>query len=317
VAPPERVAVTSSPPSTQPACAPRPVPWGGPLARVRASVRGRRLVPTGLALVGTDLLQRLMLVLRPGRLAAGTAAMEAVVGGTPAEESVPGLARRHVSAMARGWELTWRPWELRKVPIDDLPRLRAAHAEGRGLLISYPHLGPPAAWVSLANSLRPVHCPVGDWALDDPRPGYNGYQVEHRRKLYCDAGFELLHANGSARTLIRVLKGGGIVHLAMDLPGQTPTPFLGKTVEMADGTARLAKMTDCLIVPAALVPRGRRWAVHVEETVDPRDYASPADLHQALAVIHEKFIMSAPEHLEDPLRPGGWAEATRHGWRRA
>ena len=34
-----------------------------------------------------------------------------------------------------------------------------------------------------------------------------------------------------------------------------------------------------------------------------------SDLHQALASIHETIIMRAPEHLENPLRPGGWKTA--------
>ena len=132
--------------------------------------------------------------------------------------------------------------------------------------------------------------------------------------MLADAGFEMLRAQNSARRLITLLKSEETVLLALDLPGRTSTQFLGKPVDMTDGTARLASMTDSLIVPVAVLPRGRKWYIHVDEAVDPRDYASTTDLHQTLATIHERLIMRAPDHLENPLRDGGWARATRDGW---
>jgi lauroyl/myristoyl acyltransferase len=99
----------------------------------------------------------------------------------------------------------------------------------------------------------------------------------------------------------------------MDLPGRTPTRFLGRTVELANGTARLAKASDCLVVPIALVPRGRRFALRILEPVDPRDHLAAGDLHQTLATIHEKIVLAAPEHLENPMRAGGWMTADQGG----
>ena len=292
----------------------RPVPWGGVIARVRASERARRFVPTELALIGTDLLSELSLLVSKGRRTVARSGMEAVVGGTTADNAIPRRARRQVTAQARGWELTFRPWELAATPIEGLERLDAARATGRGVLISYNHMGPFMALVPLAEHCRPLYTAVGEWLLESPRPGYNGYQLEQRRKVLVDAGFEMLRAQNSARQLITLLKARETVLLGMDLPGRTSTQFLGKPVEMADGTARLSKMTDSLIVPVAILPRGRKWFIDVDEAVDPRDYASAADLHQAVASIHERLILLAPEHLENPLREGGWARATRSGW---
>lgn len=294
----------------------RRVPWGGPLARVRASVGLRRLIPTGLALLGTDLLYQLMLRLSRRRMAAANASMEAVVGGTPYETEISRLARSHVAAQARGWELTWRPWELERVPVRGVSRIHQARATGRGLVVSKSHLGPTAGWVPLGRLLRPLYAPASDWIVDELPPGYNGYQVEHRLKVFQDAGIELIHARGSALTLLRVLTGGGAVLLSMDLPGRRRTQFLGKPVDMADGTAQLAVKAGALVVPAALMPLGRRWEIQVGDILDPRNFSSPGELHRALAAIHESFIMRAPDHLESPLRPGHWATATRDGWYR-
>lgn len=293
-------------------CTPHPVPWGGVLARLRASVGLRRLVPTGPALVATDLVHHALLRLRPSRFDEACAVMEAVVGGTPLEADIPRLARRHVAAAARQWELTWRPWELDRFPVHGLEHLHAARAAGRGTLISFMHYGPFVGYTALRGVVE-MHTPSGDWLLEKPRAGYNGYQLEQRRRVLCGA-FTMTRAEGSAGTLMRALRGGGTAMLAMDVPGRTPTRFLGKTVEMTDGSARLARSTDSLVVPVAVVPRGRRFAVRFQEPVDPRDHDSADDLHQTLATIHEKTVLEAPEHLESPLRAGGWTIANRDGW---
>ena len=132
--------------------------------------------------------------------------------------------------------------------------------------------------------------------------------------MLCDSGYALIQANGSAGPMLRALKNGETTILAMDLPGNTPTRYLGKTVEMTNGTARLASAAGSLVVPGAIVPDGRRWHIQLLTPVDPRDFASSGDLHQALAGIHEKIIMQAPEHIESPRwRPGGWKTANREG----
>jgi lauroyl/myristoyl acyltransferase len=292
----------------------RPVPWGGVLARVRASVGARRLVPTGVALLGIDLLYRLVLRLSSRRMAAATAAIEPIVAGTAAEADITRLARSHVTAQARGWELTWRPWELERIPIRGISRIHQARATGRGIVISKSHLGPLAGWVPLGRLLRPLYGAGGDWILDEPRPGYNGYQLEQRRRLLHDAGIDLIPAQGSFPTLYEVLADGGCVYLAMDVPGHKRTQFLGKPVDMADGTARIAVKADALVLPAALMPLGRRWEIQIGQVLDPREFSSPHELHLALAGIHEDFITRAPDHLESPSRL--WASATRDGWYR-
>jgi lauroyl/myristoyl acyltransferase len=307
----QRVRADSSPDGGAPS-SPRPVPWGGVLARVRASVSARRVVPTGVALVGTDLLYRSALRLSTRRMATATALMETIVGGTPAEADLPRLARSHVAAQARGWELTWRPWELERIPIQCASRIDRARATGRGLVISHAHLGPLAGWVPLGRLLRPLYHPAGDWVVHPPRPGYNGYQLEQRRKLYRDAGIELIYATGSALALYKALSRGGAALLTMDAPGGRRTQFLGKPVDMDDGTARIAMKTGAVILPAALMPVGRRWEIQIGEELDPREFSSPDELHLTLAAVHEDFVMRAPDHLENPKRL--WAKATRDGW---
>jgi lauroyl/myristoyl acyltransferase len=265
-----------------------------------------------VALIGTDLMYAAMLRLKPSRTAAAVAAMTAVVAGTAATHDIDRLARAHVAAQARGSELTWRPWEIERIPIRGLDRLERARASGRGLVISHSHLGPLAGWAALGREIRPLHHPVGDWAIHDPYPGYLGYQVEQRRRLFQRAGMELLPAIGSAFPLFKLLRKGGAVLLSFDAPGERRTDFLGKPVDLDDGTAQLATKTQALILPTALLPIGRRWEIEIHEPLDPGDFAGPEELHLALAAVHEELILRAPEHLEDPRRL--WATATAAGW---
>jgi lauroyl/myristoyl acyltransferase len=270
------------------------------------------LVPTELALMGTDAFYRSMARLDPRRAAAAAASMAAVIGGTPREAEVARLAPRHVAAIARGWELSWRPWELARIPIRGRERLDAARATGRGLIVSHSHLGPLAGWVPLVRIMRPMLFPQGDWLLDEPRHGYNGYQIEHWRKLYQDAGTELMHHIGSAPRAYRMLRRGGSVLISMDVPGERRTEFLGKPVDLDDGTARLATKAGALVLPASLRPSGRRWEIEIHPALDSREFDGPDELHLALTRVHEELIMQAPEHLESPDRL--WARATPEGW---
>lgn len=204
-------------------------------------------------------------------LGAANASMAAVLGGTAREDEVARLARRHVAARARGWELTWRIWELERVPVRDPDRLHEARASGRGLMLS-----------------------------------------THRRKVFHDAGIQLIYSTGCGMTLYKVLRRGGAVLMSMDMPGERRIRFLDKPVDMVDGTVQLATKTDALVLPVALMPLGRRWEIQIGEALDPRDFANPQELHLTLVSIHEKLIMAAPEHLENPL--WRWPVATSEGW---
>ena len=55
----------------------------------------------------------------------------------------------------------------------------------------------------------------------------------------------------------------------------------------------------------------------VAPPLDPRDVASSEELHDALAAVHERWILELPATLEDPNRAGAWERtATATGWLR-
>jgi lauroyl/myristoyl acyltransferase len=300
-----------------PLTTPRPVPWGGAVARLRASEALRRFVPAPLAMAALDLGHRLAARRDPQRLAQARATMEAVVGGTHRERDLDRLAVRHLSAWARGWELMWRPWLLASMPVEGAKALRDLEP-GRGVIFSVPHFGPLVGVAALPRVVGPVHAAVGEHMVAAEAPaGYHGYQNEQVRKVLRDFGFRMVRAMGSARTFTEVLEGGGRVLINLDVPGKAPVRFLGKPVELMNGTARLAIGTDSVIVPAVPLPRGRKWYVHLGAPLDPREHDSWEDLLQATVTAVEDLVLRAPEYFENPLRESGWAVADRTGWRRS
>jgi lauroyl/myristoyl acyltransferase len=295
------------------AATPRPVPWGGLVAHLRASTAWRRVVPASLVMAATGVAVRLVVRLRPQRLERARLAMAAVVGGTPREQDLPRLTRRHLIVWPQAWETAWRPWHLRRMPVEGLDRL-ASVAPGRGVVLSTTHYGPPIAMAYLPRTVGPIYAAVGDHLFQSNPPGYDGHQNEHSRAMLTGGGWQLVRARGSADVFARVLRGGGFVSLSFDVPGSARVRFLGKTVGVKSGTARLAADTDSVVLPAAMVRRGSGWAVHIDEPIDPRDHPTWESVLQATADVHSRLVLAAPEYLESPLREGGWAAATADGW---
>ncbi|MGY1745197.1 hypothetical protein [Blastococcus sp. SYSU D00695] len=293
----------------------QPVEWDGVLARVRGSSLARRLVPYPVALFMIRTATRLKFRLRPDRLAAARATMDAIVGNTPLESRLDELAARHVAARAETIEYSWRMWLVRREPVEGVENLQR-RAPGQGVVVSTTHFGPLFAGRNIgAHVDRSAYVSVaGDWAYTELPKGYLGYWFRYTKRPDPLWPRSLL-ASGSRARLEQVLRDGGTVSIAMDLPGSQETRFLGKTVYMASGTARLAAATGSLVVPSFPTPVGRgRWRTVLGEPLDPADHASWQDLHQALADRHTAHILTAPEYLEDPVRGGAWAQADRDVW---
>ena len=129
--------------------------------------------------------------------------------------------------------------------------LDGAIREGRGVVFASAHLGP---WERVAASLVAAGVPFATVAREsyDPRftrlyerlRGGHGVRVVWRSRP------------GAAAGIVRVLRGGGVLGLPMDLRSRVPSlaaPFLGHAAPTPVGPARLA-----LIGPAPRSSWGRR-----------------------------------------------------------
>ena len=85
---------------------------------------------------------------------------------------------------------------------------------------------------------------------------------------------------------------------------------------LRDGTARLAVETGAIVLPQRVRREGTHVAVDYFDALDPRDFAGPDELHEALARVHERLVLDDPARVQDPIVTG-WGDCARpDGWSR-
>jgi lauroyl/myristoyl acyltransferase len=82
---------------------------------------------------------------------------------------------------------------------------------------------------------------------------------------------------------------------------------------LAEGNAQLAVRADAIVLPVRARRVGHRVWVDVAKPFDPRELTVD-QLHDALAALHERWILENPATMEDP-RSIGWEHgATAEAW---
>ena len=114
-------------------------------------------------------------------------------------------------------------------------------------------------------------------------------------------------ARGSFQIVRALLGRGEAVLIFFDMPGGRETNFLGKPVELADGSAELAVRTGSLVLPLRARRAGHEVWIDVGEAIDARRSAGVDELHEALAQVHERWILENPAAMDDPRR-FGWED---------
>jgi lauroyl/myristoyl acyltransferase len=291
------------------------MPRGGLRLMLKTSPALRRAVPTPLVVARAERkAQRLWEEHEPTR-AHARRTMEAVVCGTEREGELEELARRYVIE-AEAWEARfWQPWGTPS--IDQRSReIFARYCDGqRGVLISACHVGPfyckSRALVSIG--LEPVIV-AGDWWFAAPQSGYWGRRLARWRRGL--PNLPLVRAKGTFHLLTSLLERGAVTMVYYDLPGRHETRFLGKPVEIVDGTARLALAADALVLPVRSRRDASRLLLEAREPLDPRQLGGVDQVHDAIARVHERAILEAPEEMNDPAEFGWKDQATATAWRR-
>jgi len=240
-------------------------------------------------------------------------AIEAIVGAGPARDV---LARSHLGHAYAREKFIRRPSMVQDIPVDGAQHLRAACAAGRGVLVSYCHLGPfPGVAVTVAEHADNVHQVAGMWLASPPAGVPQGPRWHQWRSMFSRAGVPLIPAEWSFPVIAGLLAKGAVVVMAFDWPGSAETTFLGKPVWLASGTARLASETGALVVPVKREFRRLEARTVFGPVLDPRQQPGWGALHDALAAQHERWILDCPAALEDPRRAGAWEDAaTAERW---
>jgi lauroyl/myristoyl acyltransferase len=292
-----------------------PMPGGSLRLILKTSPALRRALPTPLMLARAERkAKRLWETHEPTR-AHALRTMEAVVCGTEREPDLEEVARRYVIE-AEAWEtLFWQPWGTPTVDARSR-EIFARYCDGtRGVLLSACHVGPfyckSRALVSIG--IDPVVV-AGDWWFTTPTRGYWGRRLARWRRGL--PRLPLVRAKGTFELITSLLQQGANTMVYYDLPGRHETRFLGKPVEIVDGTARLAVAADALVLPIRSRRDGTRLVLEAHEPLDPRGLGGVDEVQDALARVHERLILEAPETMNDPAEFGWKDQATATAWRR-
>ena len=230
-----------------------------------------------------------------------------------------GLARATVLEDAALAELLERPWVIvDRRRLRGVSQLRDATAQGRGVVVSYCHLGPfegASSSVLRATGRRPWLF-AGTWIDQPPGVGASGRHVERWRDLLRRAGPHVLTTTpGTLARATALLEAGETVCFLFDVPGATVTPWLGRPVALASGTARMAFASGGLVVVMHAHRKRGRAVTTFHPAIDPHDFETPEALHVALAAAHERLIVADLAAFPDPRRTGAWElGVSPEGW---
>jgi len=278
---------------------------------VRTSPLLRRLVPTRLVVHRAERQGQVLWEESPGERKQAISIIESIVAGTSRAEEVEKLARQYLIESQIDTALSWQPWSA-QMDADSSALLGDIRSQQRGMLLSACHLG--AFYRSMhafPAASRSHYTVAGPWLFAPPSHDYWGRRLALWRK---NALGHLMLSRGSFPLLRELLARGESVYLFFDLPGRHETRFLGKPAMLADGSARLAFEADALIVPLRARRAGHRVWVDIGTPLDPREFSGVEALHDALAALHERWILENPAAMADP-NSFGWDDgAGPHAW---
>lgn len=286
------------------------MPSVGLRLRIKTSPALRRLLPTPLALWRATTQAAASWESSPSERRRALGAMAAAVAGTPREPELEELARQYLIEDAACRVLFWQPWKRASMDVGSRERLEEAVAQRRGVLLSACHMGPIFLYISaISYGPTPVYIVSAPWFLEEPGHDEWGRRLARWWQGLQPRNERMIYRPGASRVMRALLGQGEMVLNYFDMPGSRPTRFLGKTVMLASSTARVAADSDALVLPIRARRDGQRAWTDIGQAYDPRRFASAEELHDALAVAHERSILELPATLEDPTRPGSWAAA--------
>jgi lauroyl/myristoyl acyltransferase len=225
------------------------------------------------------------------------------------EGDLDALAKDYMFESLKREELGWRPWLMMRFPVDGIERLRAAHAEGKGVLLSLLHHGQyHGIFSSLARYGIQVQVVAAPWFLRKHAPEDAGRLSGRISEAVSRYGTQLLDATGSYARIREMLVAGEIVAIASDVPGTTEATFLGRRVAVRSGAARLAIDVGAPIVP--IVSRRDGWTQRLQ-ILEPFAPGPDSDHRAVLTDIlarHEPAVGAWPAAFHWPLRRFGFVD---------
>ncbi len=246
---------------------------------------------------------------RPDERELALRAMRVILGGTSRAAELEQLARRRLIEQSVENALFWQPWPTVGVDRASCAKRQLALSANRPVLLSTCHLGPYFLNMSTFSSLGLSPIAVSaPWFFASPSADYWGRRLARWRQGLSERGQRLACSANAFPVIRALLEQGEIVLNYFDIPGSSRMRFLGKPVMLTGGSARLAFETDALILPLRARRAGNRVWTDFSAPLDPRAFAGTAQLQEALARVHERWVLELPHTLEDPNRAGAWEQ---------
>ncbi len=247
-------------------------------------------------------------------------AIETILGDSRSSEldELDELAEQHLIEVEVERALFWQRWARPRESAESHANLELACASARGVIVSCCHQGPTGpGHAAMTSQRRTTYSTSAPWFFEQPSHDHWGRRLARwHRRLYA-RNQRPLPSLGAFPVLRAMLAEGEMVLIQFDMPGSRNTRFLGKPVMLTMGTSRLAFQSDALVLPMLNYRVAHRVWADFTAPLDPREFADEHAMHEALAVIHERWILAAPATLEDPRREGAWESgATREAWLR-
>ncbi|NKB45752.1 MAG: lauroyl acyltransferase [Alphaproteobacteria bacterium] len=178
-----------------------------------------------------------------------------------------------------------RPTETDRIEIEGLEHLAAARKDGRPTIMYTAHIG---SWEVTALTVG-SHTKASALVYRAP----NNPLVEgllHRTRGQTQTTL-IPKGAGGARTIMRLLKDGGFVQMAVDQKMNTglPISFMGRPAMTGDAVARLALRYGCALLPAHTERLdGCRFRVTIEPPWVPEDTGDQeADVYTVLERVNQ------------------------------
>jgi lauroyl/myristoyl acyltransferase len=276
--------------------------------RIYATPSFHRALPARAAFGIAALRARVRERRNPRELESARAMFETLLEHTPRAHEAEEIARRWMAEKSIVAELFWRPWLSRDAEVTGAENWHDAKSRGRGVILAYGHIMPTfAMFPALAARGMLFHSVIGPHYWAAKPPGYPGLEIL-RWLAYAEDSFgtaSLVRADrGSGSRILELLAANEVVNIAFDVPGSTPTRFLGRTVGLAPGPPRLAETSGAVILPVINSRAGTKVSVALQEPIDPLEIDDPQALRHALTTIFERHLVARPETVQlawDPL----------------
>jgi lauroyl/myristoyl acyltransferase len=275
-------------------------------ALAHSSPRSRRVVPAAAAYKLAEPYAAWARRTREPRWERFRSFQERLLEHTPLAGTAEDVAERQSAEMFRTIELYWRPWLMEQGRIEGLEHLNAARAQGRGVAAVFPHFGIPyALFTTLGVSGIEAWAVAGALHFQDLGNGYRGRFARQGQAYFNYLGPDHVITTGNAfEQALAVLGKGGVLAVAFDLVGSTPTPFLGRRLSLASGASRLPHKAQAMVTPVTVRRVGHRPVVRFAPAIDAREHDDAVSLQAAVAKVIEQWALEMPEAVW-PLEHNG------------